>query len=223
MVNFNMWLDVMVDCCQLIDWFVLSVFEDGVFVMENECDFVIVLWINWIMVEQVIFGGFVFGDFWEMLGGVVGMVFGMEYCIDKIDSFNDVIVMCGLQVFEILQFESNVAGEIWQCDIFGEISLLLILDVLLIQDLILDLLVCYIEEKNFGGEMIYGVCMFWQVNDWFVLCGFYNMVFCVLNLCEQFLVDNVFGIMLFGGDLCCVLVLVCVDINNDGVFEYDVV
>lgn len=220
-VNFNMWPDATVDRCQPIDWFAPSVLEDGAFATENERDFVTALRTNRTTVEQVIFGGFVSGDLWEMPGGVVGTAFGMEYRIDKIDSSNDVTVTRGLQASETLQSESNAAGETWQRDIFGEISLPLISDVPLIQDLTLDLSARHTEEKNFGGETTYGVRTFWQVNDWFALRGSYNTAFRAPNLREQFLADNASGTTPSGGDPCRVPALARVDTNNDGVFEYD--
>lgn len=220
-VNFNMWPDSTVDRCQPIDWFAPSVLENGAFATDSERDFVTALRTNRTTVEQVIFGGFVSGDLWEMPGGVVGSAFGMEYRIDKIDSSNDVTVTRGLQATETLQSEANAAGETWQRDIFGEISLPLISNVPLIQDLSLDLSARHTEEKNFGGETTYGVRSFWQVNDWFALRASYNTAFRAPNLREQFLADNASGTTASGGDPCRVPALARVDTNNDGVFEYD--
>lgn len=123
---------------------------------------------------QVIF----MGDVFEMLVGIVGFVFGFEFCEQCINFINDVMCVFGFGVLEILDMECLIIGCILFYEVFVEI------EVLVIDNLFFLLFGCFIEYEIFGVYMIYSGKVDWQLMDSFCLCLIYGIFFCVLNLCE---------------------------------------
>jgi len=159
---------------------------DGAFT-DAERRFLIGQRTNRTVVEQILFGGYVSGDLFELPAGAVSTAFGGEWRRDRIDSATDFLSSAGDNAAENPLTEEPTRGSrsIW--DIYGEFVAPIISDGDFIQSWVVEGAVRYTNESNFGDEITYRARTTVGFNDWMTLSGSYGTSFRAPNLREQFL------------------------------------
>jgi iron complex outermembrane receptor protein len=188
--------------CTPLDWFNLSVLNDGEFATDAERDFVHALRINRTVVQQSVFGANFTGELFELPGGSIAYAFGLEHRIDSIETTNDVVVERGLQASEVVQSEGSAGGTTYQNDVYLEVEMPFIADQPFFEELTLNAAVRYTSEKNFGSATTYSLRGLWAPTNWLSFRGSASSAFRAPNLREQFLAQNASGTVGSGTDPC---------------------
>lgn len=178
--------------CVPINFFADSVFTggehgEGVFSTDAENNFLFGQRTNRTVVEQILFGGYLSGDLFELPAGTVKTALGGEWRRDRINSAADFLSSHGDNAAENSQTEEPTVGErdIW--DLYGEVVVPLIDGGSAIDSWTVEGAVRYTSEQNFGDEVTYRARSTFGLNDWITLSGSYGTSFRAPNLREQFL------------------------------------
>ena len=169
--------------------------DDGSFATQAERDYLLGNRTNRTVTEQIVYSGFLTGDLFDIPGGgTVASAFGGEFRRDKIQSQNDIVGVLGLNAAENPVQEGETVGkrDIW--DIYGEVTLPLIVDKPFVHLAQVEGAVRYTNEENFGDEVTYRARILYAPTDWIRISGSYGTSFRAPNLREQFLAAQGGGI-----------------------------
>ncbi|MEC9250939.1 MAG: TonB-dependent receptor, partial [Pseudomonadota bacterium] len=198
--------------CPAIDFFNPSLFTvlggDRNFATQEETDFLFGQAINITEMEQVHAQAIFTGDVFEMPAGTVGLVLGMEFREQRINSINDVSRVLGTAASEIPDTERPTIGRTSLYELFAETELPIT------DNLLFSLSGRFTEHETFGAHMTYSGKFDWQVTDSFRLRSTYGTSFRAPNLREQFLAGAT-GTISGANDPC----LVPATANNGGVYD----
>ncbi len=198
--------------CVVVDWFADSLWStrggNKSFATRRETDFLFGNVINTTTLTQTHLSGLITGDLFDMPAGTVGLVVGMEYRENSIDSNNDIVRSLALSASEAPDQEADTVGETSIFDIYAETELPLA------EIAALNLSGRYTDEENFGEEFTYSVKAEVQPHSSLRLRGTYGTTFRAPNLREQFLAGQA-GVIGGGNDPC----VVPTTANNGGVYD----
>lgn len=135
--------------------------------------------------EQTLFNAFIAGNVFELPAGPVGVVAGLEYRIDEIDSRPDNIASQGL--FFGFFSDLGAVGEKWTKEAFFELDLPLLADKPLIRSLDVNTSARWTEDEFYGSAWTYAVKAGWRPFDSLTLKGSVGTSFRAPNLRENFL------------------------------------
>ena len=185
--------------CTPVDFFHPSVYTggpngDGAFATDAETRFLIGQRTNRTVVEQVLFGGYITGELFDIPGGgPVSTAFGGEFRRDRIDSDTDFLSAVGDNAGENPLTEEPTRGSRSIYDFYGEIVVPLLRDHALADDLTLEGAVRYTSEENFGSEVTYRGRVSYSPIDWITVSGSYGTSFRAPNLRDAFLAPQQLG------------------------------
>ncbi len=178
------------------------------FATQAEEDFLFGNVINTTTLTQKHVSGLVTGDLFEMQHGTVGLVVGVEWRENSIDSANDIVRAQALSASEAPDQEADTIGETSIFDIYAETELPLA------EWATLNLSGRYTDEENFGDEFTYSVKGEIQPHSSLRLRGTFGTTFRAPNLREQFLAGQA-GVIAGNNDPC----VVPTTANNGGVYD----
>ncbi|CAN5245352.1 TonB-dependent receptor [soil metagenome] len=189
--------------CVPVNFFAPSLFTggpsgEGAFATAAERDFLIGTRTNRTVTEQVMGAAYLTGDIAEIpSGGTVAFATGIEFRDDKINSAVDYLGGNGLVAAENPLQEGPTIGRRNIKDVYGEVSVPLLVgrqgaDLLQIEGALR-----YTDESNFGSETTGRARLTWRPVDWVSLSSSYGTSFRAPNLREQFLADQFQSV---GGD-----------------------
>lgn len=198
--------------CPTVDFFNASLFTtqggDRNFATQEETDFLFGQAINITEMEQVHAQAIFTGDVFEMPAGTVGLVLGLEFREQRINSINDATRVLGLGASEIPDTERPTIGRTSLYEVFAET------EVPVTDNLLFSLSGRFTEHETFGAHMTYSGKVDWQLTDSFRLRSTYGTSFRAPNLREQFLAGAT-GTIGGANDPC----LVPTGANNGGVYD----
>ncbi|MDZ7684873.1 MAG: TonB-dependent receptor [Gammaproteobacteria bacterium] len=186
--------------CVPVNFFADSVFSvtggSKRFSQEAE-DFLFGNVINTTNLEQIHVSGLVTGDLFEMPAGMVGLVLGMEWRENSIDSANDIVRAQALSASEAPDQEADTVGETSIFDFYAETEFPLT------DWALLNLSGRYTDEENFGNEFTYSVKGQIEPTSSLRFRATYGTTFRAPNLREQFLAGQA-GVIAGENDPCIV-------------------
>jgi len=186
--------------CVVVDWFQDSLWTTrggNKSFTQAENDFLFGNVINTTKLEQTHFSGLVTGDLFDMPAGTVGLVVGMEYRENSIDSANDIVRAQALSASEAPDQEADTVGETSIFDIYAET------EIPFAEWGAVNLSGRYTDEENFGEEFTYSVKAEVNPIESLRLRGTFGTTFRAPNLREQFLAGQA-GVIAGGNDPCVV-------------------
>lgn len=198
--------------CVVVDWFADSLWTtrggNKQFATQAETDFLFGNVINTTTLNQTHLSGLITGDLFEMKHGTVGLVLGMEWRENSIDSANDIVRAQALSASEAPDQEADTIGETSIFDIYAETELPLA------EWATVNLSGRYTDEENFGNEFTYSAKAEIQPTESLRFRGTFGTTFRAPNLREQFLAGQA-GVIAGGNDPC----VVPSTANNGGVYN----
>ncbi len=183
--------------CVPVNFFASSLYEDGEgrFATDAERDFLLGTRTNRTVTQQYDAALFFNGDLFDIpTGETAATAFGFEWRKDTINSQNDIVGVKGLNAAENPLQEGDTIGSRWIYDLYGEVTLPLLVDRPFIERFQIDGAVRFTEEKNFGSEVTYRVGALYRPVHYLTLSGSFNTSFRAPNLREQFLADQGGGV-----------------------------
>ncbi len=198
--------------CVAVNWFADSLWTtrggNKRFATQAEQDFLFGNVINTTTLTQKHVSGLVTGDLFDMPNGTVGLVVGMEWRENSINSANDIVRAQALAASEAPDQETDTIGETSIFDIYAETELPLA------EWATVNLSGRYTDEENFGDEFTYSIKGELQPHSSLRLRGTFGTTFRAPNLREQFLAGQA-GVLAGGSDPC----VVPTTANNGGVYD----
>jgi iron complex outermembrane receptor protein len=185
--------------CVPVNFLAPSIFSGGeygggTFATQAEKDFLIGTRVNTTTVEQIMASGYATGDIFTLdNGGAATVVIGAEFRRDRIKSAGDMLGSTGTIAAENPLTEGATVGSRDVTDIFGEISLPLLIDHEWANLLELEAALRYTDESNFGSELTNRARITYKPIEELLFTASYGTSFRAPNLREQFLADQ------FGG------------------------
>ncbi|RFB04336.1 TonB-dependent receptor domain-containing protein [Parvularcula marina] len=140
------------------------------------------------VVEQTLFNAFITGNVFELPAGDVGVVAGVEYRIDEIDSQPDNIAAQGL--FFGFFSDLGAVGEKWTREAFFEVAVPVLANKPLVQSLDLTGSARWTEDEFYGSAWTYSVKGGWRPFDSLLVKGSIGTSFRAPNLRENFLLGS---------------------------------
>jgi len=186
--------------CVVVDWFQDSLWSTrggNKSFSQAETEFLFGNVINTTTLNQLHLSGLVTGDLFEMPAGTVGLVVGMEWRENSIDSANDIVRAQALSASEAPDQETDTVGETSIFDIYAETELPVT------EWAAVNLSGRYTDEENFGEEFTYSIKAEVQPIESLRLRGTFGTTFRAPNLREQFLAGQA-GVIAGGNDPCVV-------------------
>ena len=183
--------------CVPVDFFASSIYTDGEgrFATDAERNYLLGTRTNRTVTQMWNASAYVTGDMFDISGGgTVGAAFGAEWRKDKISSQNSFIGTGGGNAAENPLTEGETIGERWIWDIYGEVSVPLVVGADWAELLQIDLSGRYTKEENFGDQFTYRIGGLYRPVDYLSFGVSYNTSFRAPNLREQFLADQTGGI-----------------------------
>lgn len=185
--------------CVPINFFADSVYlggpnGEGAFETDAENRYLFGQRTNRTAVEQILVGGYITGDLFDIAGGgTVSTAFGGEWRRDTINSATDFLSSAGDNAGEnpLTEEPTNGARDIW--DLYGEVVVPLLQGHQLAEDLTVEGAIRYTNEENFGDEITYRGRLSYSPNDWMTLSGSYGTSFRAPNLRDAFLAPQQAG------------------------------
>ncbi|MEL7198940.1 MAG: TonB-dependent receptor [Pseudomonadota bacterium] len=135
--------------------------------------------------EQIILGGFVTGDLFDLPAGPVGVVVGAEWREDSIDSQPDNIASNGL--FWGFFADGGASGSKWIRELYGEIDVPLVAGEKLVEELTVKLAGRITDEEFYGTNGTFNLQGGWRPVAPLLLKFSYGTSFRAPNLRENFL------------------------------------
>lgn len=135
--------------------------------------------------EQTVLSAFVTGDLFDLQGGPVGAVLGVEYRTDKIDSELDAVFSNGL--FLNFNADQGAAGSKYILEGFGELDLPLVSGKKLVQELTVNMSGRVTKEEFYGTNFTYSLKGGWRPVEPLLFKFSYGTSFRAPNLRENFL------------------------------------
>jgi len=164
---------------------------EGRFSSQAERDFLLGDRLNRTVVEQFNSNLVLTGDVVDIpWGGTVGMAFGGEWRLDRINSTNDFVGVRGLLASSNPTQEGNTIGSRYIYDIFGEVSVPILVNQPFADLLQFDGAVRFTEEENFGSEVIWRAGGVYRPVSYLTFTASRNTSFRAPNLREQFLANQ---------------------------------
>ena len=173
----------------------------GRFATAAEKEYLIQNRTNRTVTELSQFMAYVSGDLFAFNGNDVGAAFGVEFREDEISSQNSAIGVLGMNAAENPLQEGETNGSRTTFDVYGEVSVPLVVDASWANLLQVDAAIRFTDDENFGEETVYKIGGLWDVNDWISVNASFNTSFRAPNLREQFLADQA-GALPGGSDPC---------------------
>ena len=188
--------------CVPVNWFAPSLFTvDGTgnkrFATQAEEDYLFGNVLNQTSIKQQHYSALATGELFDMSAGPAAIAVGVEYRVNSIDSNNDFLRANGLSASEATDVEGDTVGETWIGDLYAELELPLM------DQLLLNLSGRYTEEKNFGDETTWSAKVSWRPVDALTLRATAGTTFRAPNLREQFLAGQA-GVLNDTADPCVV-------------------
>ncbi|MEM1195863.1 MAG: TonB-dependent receptor [Pseudomonadota bacterium] len=135
--------------------------------------------------EQVVIGGFVTGDLFDLPAGPVGVVLGAEWREDTIDSQPDIVAQNGL--FWGFFADGGAAGSKWIRELYGEVSAPLVAGETLVEELTINASGRLTDEEFYGTNGTFSLQGGWRPVAPLLLKFSYGTSFRAPNLRENFL------------------------------------
>ena len=186
-----------IDACVPVNFFSSHIYSDGEgrFASQAERDYLLGTRTNRTVTQMWNATAFITGDLFDINGGgTVASAFGAEWRKDKISSQNSFIGTQGDNAAENPLTEGETMGQRWIWDLYGEVSVPLVVGADWAELLQLDLSGRYTKEENFGSQFTYRIAGLYRPVDYLSLAASYNTSFRAPNLREQFLADQSGGI-----------------------------
>jgi len=183
--------------CVPVNFFSSHIYTNGEgrFASQAERDYLLGTRTNRTVTQMWNAAAYVTGDMFDISGGgTVGAAFGAEWRKDKISSQNSFIGTSGGNAAENPLTEGETIGQRWIWDMYGEISVPLVVGADWAELLQLDLSGRYTKEENFGDQFTYRIGGLYRPVDYLSFGVSYNTSFRAPNLREQFLADQTGGI-----------------------------
>ena len=135
--------------------------------------------------EQVVFSGVISGEVGQLGGGPIGTALGFEVRNDKIASNPDFVASNGL--FFGFFSDQGAEGDKTIKELFAEVSLPLVADYPLFEELTVDLSGRFTDEEFYGSAFTYSTKAGWRPFNSLLLKASYGTSFRAPNLRENFL------------------------------------
>ncbi len=186
--------------CVPVNFLAPSIFSGGTygggtFATQAEKDFLIGTRVNITTVEQIMASGYATGDIFDFdNGGTASVVVGAEFRRDRIKSAGDMLGATGLVAAENPLTEGATVGSRDVSDIFGEISLPILINHDWANLLEVEAALRYTDESNFGSELTNRARVTYKPTEDLLFTASYGTSFRAPNLREQFLANQFGGV-----------------------------
>jgi iron complex outermembrane receptor protein len=134
-------------------------------------------------VEQRIVGGYVTGDIFDMAGGPMRFVVGMEYRDESSESIGDALTQQGLNASNIAP---PIIGAYDVSEIYGELEMPLLADIPGIQELTVTLAARFSDYSTVGNTDAYAASVRWVPHDDWMIRAQYARAVRAPNISELF-------------------------------------
>lgn len=135
--------------------------------------------------EQILFNAYVAGDLFELDGGTAGLVAGIEYRDDKLESIPDDNARLGR--IQNTFTDSGATGSADIFEVFAEVELPLLKGLPGADELTVNLSGRYSDQEYYGSAWTYSAKALWKPVDWLTLRGTWGTSYRAPNLREFFL------------------------------------
>ena len=195
--------------CVPVDFLAPSIFSGGrygggTFATQAEKDFLIGTRLNTTTVEQTMASAFATGEVFDFEdGGAVTVAIGAEFRKDRITSQADMLGATGIIAAENPLTEGPTNGSRTVSDVFGEISMPILVEQDWADLLEVEAALRYTDESNFGSELTNRARVTYKPTEDLLFSTSYGTSFRAPNLREQFLA-NQFGGVSGSADPCAV-------------------
>lgn len=135
--------------------------------------------------EQILFNAFVAGDLFELDGGAAGLVAGIEYRDDRLESIPSINAREG-RIQNFFQ-DSGATGSASIFEVFAEAELPFLKDVPGADELTVNLSGRYSDQEYYGTAWTYSAKALWKPVEWVTLRGTFGTSYRAPNLREFFL------------------------------------
>ncbi|MEO1311572.1 MAG: TonB-dependent receptor [Pseudomonadota bacterium] len=178
---------ITIENCVPVNLFAPSLYDPNnpQFATQEETDYLTGVRTVYTEIEQEIAGGFVTGDLFELPGGTVGAVFGVEWRRDGIDSGTDDNAQRGLTA--AFFSDGRTIGSVWLREAYAEIELPLLSGAPFAEELTVNLAGRIVDHEFFDTTSVYSVKGAYAPVDWFTIRATYGTSFRAPNARELFL------------------------------------
>ena len=136
-------------------------------------------------VDQMLFGGFITGNLFELPGGEAGGVLGFEYREDGLDSGTDTIAATGGAAGFFADRRS--IGQVSLFEAYGEVELPILKDQPFAEELTVNLSGRFVNHEFFDNEFVYSGKVGYSPTDFLTIRGTYGTAYRAPGLRELFL------------------------------------